>query len=330
MDSKMERWRKALVGAGVLASALLVSCGGGQQVTAFSPNRIVAFGDETSVIDDFKGDANGRKYSVNGTVSATDSTLDCKQNPIWVQTLAVHYGLVFPQCNPAPNAIAAPTSRIRAFPGAKVADLSGQIDAQLAESPFTTRDFAVVMIGQNDVLAAYAQYPAVPESTLTATLQAAGTAYGDQVNRLSATGAKVLVSSMPDIGLSPFAYAERAAHADTDRAALLRRLAKALNDKMRARIVNDGHLIGLILMDEFVATVAASPGAGGYVNTTSAVCDLTKSTLTPPSVLDCTNLTLISGGNALTYLWADDTHLSAGGQASLGSLAVSRAVNNPF
>jgi outer membrane lipase/esterase len=323
MDSKMERWRGALVGAGVLASALLASCGGGQQVTAFSPNRIVAFGDEASVIDDFKGDANGRKYSVNGTVSATDATLDCKQNPIWIQILATQYGLVFPQCNPAPNAVAAPTSRIRAFPGAVVADLSGQIDAQLAESPFTGRDFAVVMIGQNDVLAAYAQYPTVSESTLTLKLQAAGTAYGDQVNRLSAAGAKVLVASMSDVGLSPFAYAERAAHADTDRAALLRRLTKALNDKMRSRIVNDGHLIGLILLDEYIGTVAATPGAGGFVNATTAVC-------IPPSALDCTNLTLISGGGPTAYLWADATHLSYGGQAALGSLVVNRAVNNPF
>jgi hypothetical protein len=52
--------------------------------------------------------------------------------------------------------------------------------------------------------------------------------------------------------------------------------------------------------------------------------------LSPPSVLDCTNLTLISNGNATSYLWADDRHLSAGGQLSLGNLAATRARNNPF
>ena len=331
MNSKMDRWRGARAGAVLFAAALLAACGGGNsQVSAFSPNRIVAFGDETSVIDDFKGDANGRKYTVNATVSATDPTLDCRLNPLWIQTLSAHYGLVFPQCNPAPTAVAAPTSRIRAMPGARVADLAAQIDAQQAEAPFTTRDLVTVLIGENDILAQYTQYPAVPETTLITNLQAAGTAIGDQVNRLSATGARVLVSTVPDVGLTPYANSERAAHTDTDRAALLRRLTKALNDKMRAQITNDGHLIGLLLTDEYIQTIAAFPGTGGFTNATTGVCDLTRSALVPPSVLDCTKLTLISGGSSTAYLWADATHLSAGGQLSLGSLAVNRAVNNPF
>ena len=35
-------------------------------------------------------------------------------------------------------------------------------------------------------------------------------------------------------------------------------------------------------------------------------------------------------GSATEYLWADDRHLSGTGQASLGSLALARAQNNPF
>jgi phospholipase/lecithinase/hemolysin len=131
------------------------------------------------------------------------------------------------------------------------------------------------------------------------------------------------------MGATPFAVAEKAAHADTDRAALLSRLSFRYNAEMRATIVNDGRNIGLILMDEFVTEVAKVPGFGGYLNSTTGVCDLTKSTFVPPSTLDCTAQTFITGGNG-TFFWADDLHLSATAQSTLGTLALNRAQNNPF
>src|SRR4051794_7480576 len=107
MTLKLERWRRALaVGSGVLVALWLASCGGGDQVEKFVPNRVIAFGDETSVMDDTLNPGNGRKYSVNGTVSTTDQTIDCRKNPLWIQYVASNYGLVFPQCNPQPNAVA--------------------------------------------------------------------------------------------------------------------------------------------------------------------------------------------------------------------------------
>ena len=36
-----------------------------------------------------------------------------------------------------------------------------QVDAQIAESAFTTTDLVTVLVGQNDILAQYAQYPTV-------------------------------------------------------------------------------------------------------------------------------------------------------------------------
>jgi outer membrane lipase/esterase len=330
MKSKIDRWRRALCGCGVLASALLASCGGGTQVAAFAPNRVIAFGDEASVIDDFRADADGRKYSINGTVSATDPTLDCKIDPLWIQVLANGYGLVFPQCNPQPNAVASPASRIRATPGAQVADIAGQIDAQIAESPFTATDVVTVLVGQNDILAQYAQYPTVGEDQLTTNIEAAGTALGEQINRIANAGAKVLVSTVPDIGLTPFGMAERAANTDTDRSALLTRLTARFNATMRSTILNDGRKIGLILTDEYFQTVVRFVGVGGFTNVTVGACDLTKSTLVPPSILDCTDLTLVAGATGATYLFADTTHLGSGGQLQLGTLALTRARNNPF
>ena len=322
---------RAALGAGVLAGALLTaSCGGGSQVSTFRATRVLAFGDETSLIVDANGNSNGLKYAINGTVSATDPTVSCSLNPLWIQSVARLYNLVFAQCNTATPPVASPTSRIRATLGAKAADLSAQIDAQQVQSPIGAGDISTVLVGENDVLSLYLQYPAVSEATLTAAAEAAGATVGTQVNRLADAGSKVLISTIVDAGVTPFAVFEKGAHADTDRAALLTRLTARFNASLRATMVNDGRRIGIILLDELVSAVAKVTGLNGFTNSTVGACDLTRSTQTPPSILDCTDLTLITGASSTAYLWADDRHLSAGGQASLGSLAVTRAQNNPF
>ena len=248
---------------------------------------------------------------------------------VWSQNLAGFYGLVFPECNPPATAVAAPTSRIRAAFGARAADLAAQIDAQQAESPLGAGDMVTVLIGEHDVLAEYQQYPALSSDQLIANVEAEGAEVGRQVNRITDTGAKVILSTIMDVGYTPFARAEFAAHADTNRAALLSQLSQRFNASMRATIVNDGRKIGLILLDELTVQVANFPGFQGFNNAITGVCDLTKSSLTPPSILDCTQQTFITGGDA-TYFWADDLHMSASAQNIFGSAAITRAQNNPF
>jgi hypothetical protein len=328
MKSKSDRWRRALLGTAMAAVLSLAACGGGEQVEAFAPDRVIAFGDENSVIVDVNGDANGRKYTVDATVSATDATLACKLNPIWIQVLASAYGFVFPECNPAPNAAAAPRSRIRAVADARIAGLAAQVDAQLAESALNGKDLVTVYIGQNDVLDEYAKYPTVGEAQLIANLEAIGTTLGQQVNRIADTGAKVVLATVPDVGATPFGLAEKSAHTDIDRSALLTRLTARFNAGMRQTIYNDGRKIGLILADEYFNAVVRIVNGAGFVNVTAPVCDLPA--LPAPAVLNCTNLTLVSGGSAATWLWADNLHFSPGGHLSLGNLAITRAQNNPF
>jgi phospholipase/lecithinase/hemolysin len=281
------------------------------------------------MIVDTAGDANGRKYSVNATVSDVDQTIVCSGNPIWNQSVALLYGLVFPQCNHGTTPDPAPVSRIRAQFGAQATDLGPQIDAQQADSPIGAGDLVTVMVGANDVLAQYAQYPAVSQAELIANVEAAGAETGRQVNRLTDLGAKVLLATIFDMGVTPFGVAERAANTDIDRAALLTQLSFRYNAGMRATIVNDGRKIGLILLDEFVTEAATVAGFGGFTNTTQGVCDLTKSTFVPPSALDCTAQTFVDTGTAL-FFWADDRHLAATAQSSFGTLAINRAQNNPF
>ena len=314
MTVNVKGWRAALRGvATAVALVGLASCGGGEQVQTFTATRVFAFGDETSVIN-----SDGSKYTVNA-INA-DGTYACGSNPVWVQSVAAIYGLVFPQCNTV--GVASPPSRIYAAPGARAADLSAQIDQQIADGGFASGDLATVLIGANDIIDQFQQYPGIGEDQLNANLVQAATVLGDQVNRLADLGVKVIIATAPDMGLTPFAGDPAGSNA-----ALLSRLTSTFNIKMRGRIYNDGRRIGLVLLDEYIGTVRKF--GIGYVNSTNAAC------LTTAPLPTCTTSTLTTdssgtAASAATWLWADDRHLSAGGQGSLASLAVTRAQNNPF
>ena len=333
--------RAFALGSLLLGAALLSACGGGSnQVQAFTATRVIALGDESSLIN-----PDGTKYTVNAVVFDTTTTpptpttkIDCASNPIWVQLVAGAYGLVFPQCNPA--AVAAPVSRIYAVNGAKVADLAAQIDQQIASGGFAPTDLVTILVGPNDVVAQFAQYPAVGEATLAGNLDQSGKALAAQVNRVAELGAKVLIATIPDMGLAPFA-GDRSVGAANTNAGVLTRLSVRFNDALLAEIfklVNDGHKVGLVQLDEYMQAVdrARANGTGSFANTTLAAC------LPTAPLPVCTSQTLgtdanaipapatVSPASATSWLWADGQHLSAGGQASLGSLAVTRARNNPF
>ena len=318
MKWNVNGWRRAACGAAVLAVTLLAGCGGGEQVHKFNASRVIVFGDESSLID-----GSGAKYSVNAVVAGS-AVLDCAANPIWVQTLASGYGLVFPQCNP--RALPAPASRIFAASGAHVADLAAQIDQQVAVGGFTSTDLVTILIGANDIIDQFALYPGVSETQLSANLEQTAAILATQVNRVADLGAKVLVSTVPDLGLTPFAGTPGGTNA-----VLLSHLSDKFNIEMRTRIYNDGRRIGLVQIDDYLRLVRNQGGAGVFVNMTDAVC------ATSAPLPNCSTLTLRTTNDAnnrvpsaTLWLWADDRHLSAGGQARLGELALSRAQNNPF
>lgn len=313
--------RAVKLAAAALSLALLASCGGGDRVEPFAPKRLLSFGDEDSVIEDVNNDANGRKFTINA-LKADNVSLDCSANAIWIQYLVATFSFVLPECNP--NAVADPKSRIYAQAGAKVADLGAQIDTHLLSDTFSGTDLVTVLVGQNDVFEQYALYDGSNEAALTATLQAAGAALAEQVNRIANAGGKVIVSTVPDLGLTPFALTEDAANAG--RAALLSRLTAEFNRKLRANIINDGRMIALVVADELVQTLVKFPNVFSLTNVTAAACDPAKA----ETVQACTTLTLVTDATVAGWLWADAKHLGPTGHRSLGQAAQSRATNNPF
>lgn len=301
---------RAAAATGVIA--LLASCGGGTaQVDPFQPKRYVAFGDEMSAFE-----SDGRKYSVNA-FNAANTALDCTLNPIWIQTVATVFGFHFKEC-PGTSTTTA-QAETWATVGADAAALKAQIDAHVPTA-FTESVLATVLVGTHDVKYIYENRGSATEAELLEQARVRGGEIAAQVNRLINLGAKVVVSTAPDIGLTPYGVAKGAADA-----ALLSNLTLALNGRMRVNILNDGRYVGLVLTDEFVQTAVRVPAIYGLAEgdgVTKAACSV--------ALPDCTTLTKVTGANTDTWLWADDYRLGRLGHLQIGAQAASRARNNPF
>ena len=117
-----------------------------------------AFGDETSALTDTPA-GNGRKYSVNGL--GDDGNVDCRLQPIWVQSVASLYGFVFAECNP--TNLVEPKAFMYAAAGAKVTGVAAQVEAaNIKAGGLRDKDLATVLAGANDIIEIYQRYPASP------------------------------------------------------------------------------------------------------------------------------------------------------------------------
>ncbi|RZL30824.1 MAG: esterase [Rubrivivax sp.] len=312
-----QKFKRGLALAAMAAAALIAGCGGGgtAQIEPFAPTRIIAFGDESGTILQ-----SGKKYTING-LNADTRQVDCRVSPVWTQILAGGFGFVFPQCNN--DFVALPQGIMYAFPGAKVADVRDKIDLHLSNDRFGPKDIVAIMVGVNDILELYRQFPAQSKDSLINEAKARGKLLADQANRIANANGRVVIATIFDVGLTPFGQKEREQQTDIDRAAFLDELSAAFNIQMRLNLLNDGRLIGLVLVDETIQQIARFPGAFGYTDVTQAAC---RSTVAPQ---DCTTETLLPEATS-TWLWAGDTLLGPTAQQRVGTLALSRAKNNPF
>jgi outer membrane lipase/esterase len=295
-------WLRAAAAAGL--AGLLGACGGSiSQVEAFVPTRLITLGDEASAFE-----ADGRKHAINDAVNG------CRGLPIWTQVVADGYGFGFAEC---PVGSGTQNAVSRAQVGAKVASFAAQVAAQGA---LGSGDLVTVMIGANDVKALFAesQTPGSrPQSELLADARSRGVSLGEQVNAITELGARVVLSTVVDLGLSPYGAAQ-----GTAGAALLTELVRQINDGLRVTVVNDGRKIGLVLADELVQAARSDPGKVGLLNASAVACSV--------ALPGCTTATLVTGAEPSSWLWADDTSFAHGGHRQLGALALSRARNNPF
>lgn len=297
--------RVAAMASALLAVWVQTSCGGGtSQIEPFQPRQIIVLGDDLGALQ-----ADGKRFGIN--FLDANSVFDCGQYAVWTQIVVANFGLSLDRC---PNANLAAGGITRGAPAAKVADLDAQIDAQIAAGALTSKDLFLLMIGINDVIEIYEQNLGLAEAA------ARGRHVAEQINRLINAGARVIVSTLPDLGLTPYARAREATTAG--QAAVLTELTAAYNARVRVDIVQDGRSVGLVLADDLVLAMTRNPSLYSLSNATDAACTT--------AVPDCTTSTLVTGATGTTHLWADDRRFGPVAQSQLANLAITRARNNPF
>jgi outer membrane lipase/esterase len=310
-----------LVAAGSLAT--LASCGGGTyQVTAFAPARVLTFGDESSRLEG----SQGLKYSINGVVNASHQT-DCTIAPIWNQTVANSYGLIYANCNPTAsnvtNAIDLTTVN------ATVDDVVSKVAAFQAGDTFNYNDLVTIWVGTHDILNEYQANGAGDQATLLANMRSQGATLANVVNSIAAAGGKVLLLTVPDLADSPFGYAE-SQRGDFDRLKLLSQMTTQFNLGLRSNIVNDGSKIGLVLVDDLVHNVARNPGGFGLIQLANQTAGCLDTAPLPTCTPDTLRSDPVTGQETTGYMWADATHLGSVLQTQIGNQASNRAHTNPF
>jgi len=323
-NNRLGRFAARAASAAALMAAL-ASCGGGTyQVTSFVPARILSFGDESSMLVG----PQGLKYSING-VSQDTQLVDCTLLPIWTQVLANSYGLVYGNCNP--DAVASPGGVQLATVDATVDDLQNQVDTFTATDTFNNNDMVTVWVGMHDVLDEYAANGSGDDvNALTATMHARGAQLAGIVNQIANAGARVVLLTIPDMGLSPFAATENE-RGDFDRADLLTQMSDAFNRSLRANVLNDGSKIGLVLPDDYVKSAVRNPRGFGLIAQPNVTAACTNVTPLPECTQDTLVTDLSTGSNiAQIFLWADATHLGSTPQQNIGDQANGRAHSNPF
>jgi outer membrane lipase/esterase len=283
---------------------------------------VILLGDDTIGLA-----ADGRRYGINGFDA--NNAFDCRVLPLWSQSLTAAFGIVMDRCTT--GSAQPPQALTRATPLAKAADLEAQISAQFASQAPTSKDLFVLMIGLHDVIELYETFPGAKtcdadtrsNTPLEEALAARGRLVAQQINRLIAADARIIVSTLPDLGLTPYARSRDAASPGD--AALISCMTAAFNARVRVDPVQDGRFWGLVLADDLAQAMTRNAPGYGLSNVTDAAC-----TATPADPAACTSATLVPGATNSSHLWSDDRRLGPTAQLRLAELAISRARNNPF
>lgn len=331
MTLPKKRARRVSLSLAAGLSVLLAACGGGSEpITAYAPQRLLAFGDEMSVLTQIA--PQGRKYTVNA-VAEDGTTIQCGANTaaqpslLWTQWLSTYYQFGFEECNPDNQPVRAFTF---ARPGAKVEDFAVQLlEARARFGPLDCNNLVSVLIGANDVLELYPLYLANPTTDtgnqITNTLKERAIRLANALNALTAPGgAKVLLSTIPLMDLTPFALQQAREHPTLQIGTWMRTWSNAFNSAMRTTMINDGTRWGLVELDSMIGAGVSSPSTYGLTNITAAACAVN----TP----DCNNtpVGLVTGANPTTWLWASDLWIGWRAHQYLGGYARGRVANNPF
>ena len=328
---------KVSAAAAALASALLLTaCGGGEQKETFQPTRIIALGDENSLIVS----GTGRQYTLNNTVvsAASPTGIACQNNAVWVQYVAADYGLPFAECGGA--ATERTNALMRATNGGTVATVQAAINTiNASAAPINSNDLVTMMVGTHDLLEIMGTNlnpTAAQLSAMGDQAEARGVAAGGLVQQIVARGARILFTTIPDLGTAPIAvtgytnggYNPAALHE------LSFRFIEGLN--LGSVLPNGGGRNGAVLQVDSLINVYRN-NADQYTSFTNRIAPAcTTGSGTTLAIMDDAALptdciaTSTTDTTRLYYLWSGRVQFGTYTHGLLGQEAVARIRANPL
>jgi phospholipase/lecithinase/hemolysin len=307
--------RRAALAAAVCVATLLSACGGGQTVSAFTPSRVVAFGDASVDL----GQVGGARYSINGT-----------GGQVWTERLASRFNLGLTTAAAGGTSYATGSARVVATPdaagNAAVPTVADQISTFLAAGAPASGDLIVVSAGTGDVIAQMAGVTAGTQTSAQAqsNLEQAGRDLGAQVRRLVNAGAlHVVVVGPYNLGRSPWAVT-------TNQTSLLQTLSSRFNEAMLVSIVDLGAKVLYVDAALHFNLVTSNPQAYNLTNNTTPVC----TSVDPGAGIGigagqvnsalCTGNTLAAGLDPGVAVFADPVYFTPAAHVSFGDNAWTR------
>ena len=306
--------RRTVLVAACASAALLAACGSSTTESAITPERFIAFGDANSDVGQ-----KGTRYTVNdGSVNN------------WTLQVAANYGKPLAAASAGGKSYAVGNARVKIKPdaagNASTPTIAEQIGTFLASGTFGGSDVVLLSGGVSDVIAGMA---AVQAGTLTeaAMLDAArqsGEELAAQVRRLVNAGAKyVVVTGTYNLSETPWATT-------IGRTNLLSDASRRFNDGLKVGIVDLGANVLYVDFEYYVNLYTSVPGNYGFRNATSPVCtsvDASNGIGIGAGQVNsalCNASTLVAGGSANSYVFADPVYLAPSAHRQFGVYAYDR------
>lgn len=305
--------RRALMLAACAAATLLAGCGS-STVSAFTPTRVISFGDAFSDVGNL---GVNNKYTVND--GSTNN---------WAQEVAADFGLALAPSNSGGLGYAQGNARIALTPdaagGTTTQTVTQQIDSFLASNSFQPGDLVLINGGISDIVYNWQQMAAgnITQAQMSANVTAAANALGAQVQRLVSAGAQhVIVVGTYNLGVSPWA----AMIGQGGLTSALGNLTVQFNDSLLLSIVNLGTNVLYIDSAFYFNLVTSVPTAyPPLVNGTGVAC--TSVDAGPGIGIGagqvnsslCNTGTIVPGIDYTTYLFADPLYFAPSAQRLFG------------
>jgi len=303
-------WMRRALLATTCATLLLAGCGSSTTESAFTPTRLIAFGDGFTDIGQ-----KGSSYTVN------DGTANN-----WTLQIAAHYGLELKAHSAGGLSYAVGNSRISAASDADTSSLTQQIDTFLANVPLQSGDLILMGAGISDLIVGMARVNAgeyTAQQYLSDARQA-GEAMAGQARRLSDHGAKnILVTGSYDLSRTPWAKA-------LGQQELLSEASRNFNDGLLVNIADLNDTVAFVDPAYYVNLFEGSAGGYGFSNVDTPICtsiDTGAGIGIGPGEVNsalCTPDTLVAEADSERYLFADKIYLTPVAQRQFGNYAYDR------